>query len=62
MLNDQNRESLNIGFKINRNKTKQMFNCNILKKIIKINELEVQEYIYFRHLTKLKKDHANEKT
>lgn len=39
-----------------------MFNCNILKKIIKINELEVQEYIYFRHLTKLKKDHVNDKT
>lgn len=46
MLNDWSRESLNIGFKMNRNKTK-IFYCKISQKIkTEDEEVEVQEYIY----------------
>lgn len=46
-----------------RNKTKAMFDYNVLKMIIKIEneELEdVQECIYFGQMIIFKKDHENE--
>lgn len=54
MPKDLNRESL----RMNTNKTRVMVNCNIVKKIIKIenDELEeVQEYISLGQVLTLKK-------
>ena len=63
MLSDLNRESLKVGLKMNKRKTKVMFNTNVQSNTIKIdNETieEVDEYSYLGQVLKLTKDHANE--
>ena len=49
MLNDLNKESMKVGLKMNRTKTKVMFNDKVPKKLIQIEGEtleEVDEYIY----------------
>lgn len=60
MLNNLNRESLYGHFKKWR-EIKYKFQCNILKKIIKLDEKlqEVQEYIYLGKVITLNKNHEN---
>ena len=50
MLTDLNRESMKIGLKMNKTKTKIMFNEKVTSNEIKIVEktLEVEEYIYLK--------------
>ena len=60
MLNDLNRESIKVGLKMNRKKTKVMFNNKVPQKVIQIEGEtleEVDEYIYLGQIIKLEKDH-----
>ena len=63
MLNDLNRESLKVGLKMNRSKTKVMFNRNANRLTIKIEDEDleqVEEYNYLGQIIKLEKDHEIE--
>ena len=63
MLNDLNRESLKVGLKMNRSKTKIMFNRNANKLNIKLEDEDleqVEEYNYLGQIIKLEKDHEIE--
>ena len=63
MLSDLNREIKKVGLKMNRTKTKVMFNDKVQKKVIQVGgeALEVvDEYIYLGQVIKLEKDHDSE--
>ena len=63
MLNDLNKESLKVGLKMNKSKTKVMFNSKVQSKEITVDgeDLEeVKEYIYLGQLLELTKDHEKE--
>ena len=63
MLSDLNKESLKVGLKMNRSKTKVMYNDNTQRRVIKVEEEiieEVQEYNYLGQVLKLTKDNENE--
>ena len=63
MLNDLNRESLRVGLKMNKSKTKVMFNDNMQSEEIKIGTEtleEVNEYIYLGQIIKLTYDKDSE--
>ncbi|WP_440994831.1 hypothetical protein [Cysteiniphilum litorale] len=63
MLNDLNKESMKVGLRMNRTKTKVMFNDKVSKKVIQIDGEtleEVDEYIYLGQIIKLEKDHDSE--
>ena len=63
MVSDLNKESLKVGLKMNKSKTKVMFNSKVQSKAIKIDgeDLEeVEEYNYLGQMLKLNKDHENE--
>ena len=58
MLNDLNKESLKVGLKMNRSKTKVMYNDRAQRRVIRIdNETleEVEEYNYFGQVLKSKR-------
>ena len=63
MLTDLNKESMKIGLKINKTKTKIMFNDKVTPNEIKINGKtleEVEECVYLGKRITLKKDHDDE--
>lgn len=43
LLNDLNGESLIVGLKVKRNKTNVMFNCNIFKMILRMEDEDLEE-------------------
>ena len=58
LLTDLNRESMKVGLRMNRTKTKVMFNDKVTPKTIEIEGEaleEVDEYIYLGQLIKLRK-------
>ena len=60
MMTDLNRESKKVGLKMNKTKTKVMFNNKVPKKPIEIEDEileEVDEYINLGQLIKVEKDH-----
>ena len=63
MLTDLDRESKKVDLKIDRKKTKVMFNENVPQKVIEIEGEVIEavdEYIYLGQAIKLEKDHDNE--
>lgn len=59
MLNYLNRESLNVGLKLNRNKLKVMLNYNVSKNKMRREELGPGIHIFWTG-DNIKKDHKNE--
>ena len=63
MLNDLNRESLKVGLKMHKGKTRVMFNDKAQCRVIRVDNKaleEVEEYNYLGQVLKLTRDNEHE--